>query len=105
MAKGVLIAAMDFSNAAADEFNDWYDTEHIPERQRVRGFLTLQRWIGVENPRQSFATYHLESLSELLQGREDALLYLGTDLLFSEVFLRDRVDGGPDGFDAKENGR
>jgi hypothetical protein len=32
MAKGALIAAMDFSNTAADEFNDWYDTEHIPER-------------------------------------------------------------------------
>jgi hypothetical protein len=39
MAKGVLIAAMDFSNVAEDEFNDWYDTEHIPERQRVPGFL------------------------------------------------------------------
>ena len=39
------------------------------------------------------------------EDAEDALLYLGTDLLFSEVFLRDRVDGGPDGFDAKENGR
>jgi hypothetical protein len=26
---------MDFSNVAADEFNDWYDAEHIPERQRV----------------------------------------------------------------------
>ena len=25
MAKGVLIAALDFSNAAEDEFNDWYD--------------------------------------------------------------------------------
>jgi hypothetical protein len=39
MAKGILIAAMDFSNVPADEFNDWYDTEHIPERQRVPGFL------------------------------------------------------------------
>ena len=65
MAKGVLIAAMDFSNVAADEFNDWYDTEHIPERQRVPGFLTLQRWIGAENPRQSVATYDLDSLAVL----------------------------------------
>ena len=56
MAKGILIAAMDFSNVAADEFNDWYDTEHIPERQRVPGFLTLQRWLGSENPKQSVAT-------------------------------------------------
>ena len=65
MAKGILIAAMDFANVAADEFNDWYDTEHIPERQRVPGFLTLQRWIGAENPKQSVATYDLDSLAVL----------------------------------------
>jgi len=67
MAKGVLIAAMDFSKVAEDEFNDWYDTEHIPERQRVPGFLTCQRWIGAENPKHSVATYDLESVS-VLQG-------------------------------------
>jgi hypothetical protein len=67
MAKGVLIAAMDFSNVAEDEFNDWYDTEHIPERQRVPGFLVCQRWIGADNPRQSVATYDLVSLA-VLQG-------------------------------------
>jgi hypothetical protein len=65
MAKGALIAAMDFSNVDAGEFNDWYDTEHIPERQRVPGFLNAQRWIGVENPRQSVATYDLGSLEVL----------------------------------------
>jgi hypothetical protein len=65
MAKGVLIAAMDFSPVDAGEFNDWYDTEHLPERQRVPGFLTAQRWIGTENPRQSVATYDLDSLEVL----------------------------------------
>jgi hypothetical protein len=65
MAKGVLIAAMDFSNVAEDEFNDWYDTEHIPERQRVPGFLVCQRWIGAENPKQSVATYDLENVAVL----------------------------------------
>ena len=67
MAKGVLIAAMDFSTVAEDEFNDWYDTEHIPERQRVPGFLVCQRWIGADNPKQSVATYDLENVS-VLQG-------------------------------------
>ena len=67
MAKGILIAAMDFSNVAEDEFNDWYDTEHVPERQRVPGFLVCQRWIGADNPKQSVATYDLESVS-VLQG-------------------------------------
>ena len=65
MAKGVLIAAMDFSNVDAGEFNDWYDTEHVPERQRVPGFLMLQRWIGAENPKQSVATYDLETVGVL----------------------------------------
>ena len=69
MAKGTLIAAMNFSDVDPGEFNDWYDTEHIPERQGVPGFLTLQRWIGVENPRDSVATYDLESLA-VLQSRE-----------------------------------
>jgi hypothetical protein len=65
MAKGLLIAAMDFSNVAEDEFNDWYDLEHVPERQRVPGFLTLQRWIGADNARQSVATYDLDNLAVL----------------------------------------
>ena len=65
MAKGALIAAMDFSNVDAGEFNDWYDTEHVPERARVPGFLSLQRWIGAENPKHSVATYDLDTLAVL----------------------------------------
>ena len=65
MSKGQLIAAFDFSNVAEDEFNDWYDLEHIPERQRVPGFLTLQRWIGADNAKQSVACYDLDSLAVL----------------------------------------
>jgi hypothetical protein len=65
MANGMLIAALEFSGVAEDEFNDWYDTEHIPERQRVPGFLTLQRWIGADDPKQSVATYDLASLAVL----------------------------------------
>jgi len=67
MPKSQLIAAMDFSNVAEDEFNDWYDLEHIPERQRVPGFLRCQRWIGTENAKHSVATYDLDSI-EVLQG-------------------------------------
>ena len=51
MAKGLLFASFDFSPAQEDEFNDWYDLEHVPERLRVPGFLNAQRWIGEENPK------------------------------------------------------
>src|SRR5579871_2969166 len=61
MAKGILIAAMDFTAAPEDEFNDWYDLEHVPERMRVPGFLNAQRWVGDENPKFAAATYDLET--------------------------------------------
>ena len=65
MAKGILIAAMDYSDVAADEFNDWYDTEHIPERLAVAGFLNAERWLGSTNPRQSLALYDLDNVGVL----------------------------------------
>jgi hypothetical protein len=65
MAKGTLIAAMKIGKAAEDEFHDWYDTEHLPERQRVPGFLLCERWIGVEDRTVSVATYDLETVAVL----------------------------------------
>src|SRR5207244_889049 len=65
MAKGILIAAMDFSAAPEDEFHDWYDLEHVPERLRVPGFLNADRWIGTENPKVSVATYDLDNVGVL----------------------------------------
>jgi hypothetical protein len=65
MAKGTLIAAMKIGRAAEDEFHDWYDTEHLPERQRVPGFLLCQRWLGAGDRTVSVATYDLEALAVL----------------------------------------
>ena len=65
MAKGTLIAAMKIGRAAEDEFHDWYDTEHLPERERVPGFLLCRRWIGADDRQVSVATYDLESVDVL----------------------------------------
>jgi hypothetical protein len=65
MAKGTLIAAMNMAEVAPDEFHDWYDTEHLPERQRVPGFLLCERWMGVDDPRVSVATYDLSDVAVL----------------------------------------
>ena len=67
MSKGLLIASFDFSGAQADEFHDWYDLEHIPEREAVPGFGACERWIGDENPNFSIATYDLDA-AEVLQS-------------------------------------
>jgi len=78
MGKGLLLASFDFSTAHEDEFHDWYDLEHIPERQRVPGFLTCERWIGDENPKIAVATYDLETPSVM---RSPAYLAIGGDNL------------------------
>jgi hypothetical protein len=78
MAKGTLIAAMNIGAVAEDEFQDWYDTEHLPERQRVPGFLTCERWIGAQDRRTSVATYDLETLGVL---ETPAYLAIGGDNL------------------------
>ena len=58
---GLLVAGFNYAAAAEDEFNDWYDTEHIPERSRVKGFVNCERWLGAEDPMISIATYDLAS--------------------------------------------
>lgn len=75
MAMGLLIAAFDFSTAAADEFHDWYDLEHIPERKAVPGFGACERWISVENPTFAAATYDLDSLAVLRSEPYKAIAY------------------------------
>ena len=61
MTMGLLLVAFDYSTAAADEFHDWYDLEHVPERLRVPGFINAERWIGDDNPNLAVATYDLEN--------------------------------------------
>jgi hypothetical protein len=74
MANGILIAAMDFSAAPVDEFHDWYDLEHIPERLRVPGFRNAERWLGIAEPKVSVATYDLDAVEVL---RSPAYLAVG----------------------------
>ena len=58
---GLLVAGFNYAAVDADEFNAWYDTEHIPERRRVPGFIRAERWLGAEDPKVSIATYELQS--------------------------------------------
>src|SRR3546814_3022829 len=46
--KGFLMVTMEPPAAIEEEFNDWYDTEHVPERAAVDGFETAQRYVCVD---------------------------------------------------------
>lgn len=62
---GLLVAGFDYTGVDAGEFHDWYDTEHLPERQRTPGFINAVRWLGLDDDRISIATYDLESYAVL----------------------------------------
>jgi hypothetical protein len=75
MAKGLLLAAFDFSKAHRDEFHDWYDTEHLPERQRVPGFGVCERWIGADDPTLAVASYDLDTVEVMQSAPYKAIAY------------------------------
>jgi hypothetical protein len=60
---GLIVARLDPPPELEEEFNDWYDIEHIPERLRV-GFFTARRIVRDARPRY-LACYDLETLAVL----------------------------------------
>jgi heme-degrading monooxygenase HmoA len=62
---GYLTVAMNFKDIDEEEFNDWYDTEHMVERIHTPGFMNARRWLGAYDPRISVSNYDLESFDVL----------------------------------------
>lgn len=63
--KGLLLVLADPSPVIEEEFNDWYDTEHLPEREALPGFETARRYRSIGDGPAYLAVYDLEALSVL----------------------------------------
>ncbi len=63
--KGFLLVTMQPPTAFEDEFNAWYDDEHIPERLSVPGFVTGLRFVCIDGHPKYLAMYDLESFEVL----------------------------------------
>lgn len=59
--KGFLLVTMQPAPAFEEEFNAWYETEHIPERLAVPGILTARRYVCAGGHPKYLAMYDLES--------------------------------------------
>jgi hypothetical protein len=44
--KGMLLTSMDIDGADEEEFNRWYDREHLEERVAIDGFLEARRYLA-----------------------------------------------------------
>lgn len=57
--RGLLLVAMEPPASLEEEFNDWYDTEHVPQRLSLPGFLGGRRFVCIEGWPRYLATYDL----------------------------------------------
>ena len=56
----VLFSEMTPDVSWEEDFNDWYDREHIPLRMNVPGFCSAQRYV-IPNTRNYLAVYEMQS--------------------------------------------
>lgn len=72
--KGILLVMMESALNDDDEFNAWYDNEHIPERAAVPGFLSSIRYVCRAGFPRYLAIYDLENVGVL---KSDAYRAIG----------------------------
>lgn len=67
MNRGLLLTMTEPPQRMEEEFNAWYDDEHLPERLAVPGYRSARRWVadGVPGRGKYLATYELDSAGVL----------------------------------------
>jgi hypothetical protein len=64
-AQGLLAVWTDIAPEAEREFNEWYNTEHVPQLLGVPGFLSGRRYQAVEGEPRYLALYELTNVEVL----------------------------------------
>jgi hypothetical protein len=57
--RGLLMVYVDVPATVEEEFNRWYDEEHIPERLSIPGVLSAARYVAVRGGPKYLACYEL----------------------------------------------
>src|SRR5580765_3760392 len=68
--KGLLVAMMEPPAGFEEEFQDWYDTEHVPERMALKEFETGRRFVCSSGFPKYIALYDLSSLEDVARNAE-----------------------------------
>jgi hypothetical protein len=63
--KGFLLVTMEPPPELEEEFNDWYDLEHIPGRGSILGFETARRFVCISGWPKYLAFYDLAGIGVL----------------------------------------
>lgn len=63
--RGLLLVLSEPSAALEEELNAWYDSEHVPERLAIDGFISAARFVSAERSRRYLALYDLDGIDVL----------------------------------------
>ncbi len=66
---GIFLVYTDIDAVHDDEFNAWYNTEHLPDLLRLPGFLDAARYVAVKGGPKYLAVYELAT-SDTLKSTE-----------------------------------
>src|SRR5258708_11512852 len=61
--RGIFMVYVDIDAQHVQEFNEWYNTEHLPELLSVPGILSAARYEAVKGGPQYLACYELASVA------------------------------------------
>jgi hypothetical protein len=59
--KALLMVQVEIDPADDEEFNKWYDEEHVPEKLRTPGFISARRFRSAEVNTKYLVIYELEN--------------------------------------------
>lgn len=71
--RALLLVMMDVPAGMEEEFHDWYDTEHLPQRRSLPGIESGQRWVCVDGWPRWMAMYDLASSAALTTPEYEAV--------------------------------
>lgn len=63
--KGMLLTSMDIDPAHEEEFNRWYDREHLEERVAIDGFLEARRYLAHTGSPKNLFLYSTKTIDVL----------------------------------------
>ena len=93
--KFLLIVATDVESEMEEEFNEWYEKEHLPGLLTVPGVLGAQRYVSTSGSPKYITIYEHEN--EYVREKEEYKRILNTDwankirphlINFKRTFLR-----------------
>ena len=63
--RGLLLVLSEPSAALEEELNAWYDSEHVPERLAIDGFISAARFVSTDRSRRYLTLYDLDGIDVL----------------------------------------